>query len=687
MGRKTVHTLILLSILLLATGLRFYRLDTQSFWNDEGNAARAAERSIPLILEAAEGDIHPPGYYLLLHFWRGLVGESEFSLRALSALCSILTVALTYGLGRRLLGVPVGIGGALLAALSPLAVYYSQEARMYALLGLLSTASTYLLLFHVLRPTSHVLRSTSHVLRPTSHVFCPTPYISGWIPLVGYVLTAAAGLYTHYAFPFILMVHNLLFLTWWGTRGGAGAGDARMTRMESNGTNGVGASPVRGIRAIRGVRDWRLLAGWAALQGAALLLFAPWLPIALRAVTGWPSAGGGYSVGGGLLDLFRALTVGITMGATEARWGLVVAGPLLLAGLWPERGKVGPVGALAAWLLLPITLILALDLYKPAYLKFLLVVLPPFHLLLAHGTEQLSRLTSDVSRSTFHASRLTLYAFLLFTAPLPSLHNLYFDPAYARDDYRQIAADIEAAARPGDGIILDAPNQWEVFTYYHREGAPVYPIPRSRPPRADEVARELAQIGAAHRRLFVLYWGEAEADPQRLVEGWLAAHAYPAGDRWYGTVRVAVYGLGPLPEEPAVPLEARFGEGIWLRGYAVGEGPFAPGDVVGVTLFWEADAPVTERYKVFLHLLDGGGNLVAQNDAEPLGNLLPTDRWEPGEMVVDRHGVLLPPGLPPGEYTLVAGLYHLISGERLLATPAEGPPSDHLPLGSIAVSP
>ncbi|HIQ00596.1 MAG TPA: hypothetical protein EYH30_00450, partial [Anaerolineales bacterium] len=103
MDRRTARTLLLLSILLLATGLRFYRLDAQSFWNDEGNSARAAERSIPLILEAAEGDIHPPGYYVLLHFWRAMVGESEFGLRALSAICSVLTVALTYGLGRRLL--------------------------------------------------------------------------------------------------------------------------------------------------------------------------------------------------------------------------------------------------------------------------------------------------------------------------------------------------------------------------------------------------------------------------------------------------------------------------------------------------------------------------------------------------------------------------------------------------------
>ncbi|HUV90334.1 MAG TPA: hypothetical protein VMY80_11825, partial [Anaerolineae bacterium] len=52
-----LSTLLLLALLLLASFLRFYRLDAQSFWNDEGNSARIAERPVDLILEGAEGDI------------------------------------------------------------------------------------------------------------------------------------------------------------------------------------------------------------------------------------------------------------------------------------------------------------------------------------------------------------------------------------------------------------------------------------------------------------------------------------------------------------------------------------------------------------------------------------------------------------------------------------------------------
>jgi mannosyltransferase len=640
MNRAAPRTVALLLILLLATGLRFYRLDAQSFWNDEGNAARAAERTVGLILEAAEGDIHPPGYYLALHAWRAVAGESEFALRALSAFCSVLTVALTVALGRRTLGRGAGVGGALLAAVSPLAVYYAQEARMYALLGLLAAAST------------HLLLSLRAAPRPTSP------------RALAYVLTIAVGLYTHYAFALVLLVHNALFLAWLSVRGGRQGG------------------------------GWRTLARWAVLQAGALLLFAPWLPTALRAVTGWPSAGREWTLGPALIDVYRVLAAGITLEASQARWGLIGAGAVLLAGAWPRQGKGRAVGALVAWLVLPVTLIFAFDLYKPAYLKFLLVVLPPVHLLLAHGAQNLAALTrrllharpalaGPVPRAVWAASCLLLIVSLC----VPSLHNLYFSSSYARDDYRQIAADIAEAARPGDGVILDAPNQWEVFTYYHREGAPVYPIPRSRPPRADAVAAELEQVTAAHGRLFVLYWGDAEADPQRLVESWLAENAYKAGDRWYGRVRFSTYGLGPLPEEPSVEVDAHFGEVIRLLGYAASGDSFAPGDIVPATLFWEAETPVPDRYKVFLHLVDDHGQLVAQLDTEPRDGLAPTSIWQPGQVLRDRYGVLLPGDLPPGEYTLVAGLYHLLTAERLPVTLNGTPAGDHVVLGAVSVTP
>jgi len=632
-----VSRLTLLAILLLASFLRFYHLDTQSFWNDEGNSARIAERSLDLIVEGAAGDIHPPGYYLLLHCWRALFGPSEFALRSLSVACGLALVALTYLLGRHLFGQAAGLMAAFLGAISPFAVYYSQEARMYALLGALSAAST-LLVIHALRHTFDVSRLTFDISR--------------LLPLASYVLTAAAGLYTHYAFTLVLLAHNAVFGLWW----------LAVARRSGN--------------------RWHWLLAWGGAQVAILALYLPWLPIALRSATGWSSAGQGYELAPALLDVLRILAVGDTLPLGDALLALLGAGVLLFAGLWPSQTQGWlTVASLAFYLLLPSALIFAFDLYKPAWLKFLIVVLPPFHLLLAHGIENLATLTSRASRLTHHVSRITLYA-LFAIAVYPSLYNLYFNPAYARDDYRQIATDVAASARPGDAVVLNAPNQWEVFTYYYPD-RDVYPAPY----RSDAAGVEafLNPLVERYRRLFVLYWGDAESDPHRLVETWLAFHTYKSGDRWYGRVRLAIYRVAPLPEEPSVALDARFGDSIRLCGYALDDAGSVPGDILPMTLFWEAQAPLVERYKVTVQLLDGAGQLVAQHDTEPGDGLSPTDRWQPGQPLADRYGISLPDDLPPGHYTLIVGLYHVTTGERLPVATGGELVGDHLSLGNVEV--
>ncbi len=132
---------MLVFVLLLAAWLRFYRIEYQSYWNDEGNSRVLAERSVAVIVRSAAADIHPPGYYLALKVWRGLVGESEFGLRSFSTLAGLVLVALLYRLGREYFDATAAVAAALLGAVNPFLIYYAQEARMYALLATLSAAS------------------------------------------------------------------------------------------------------------------------------------------------------------------------------------------------------------------------------------------------------------------------------------------------------------------------------------------------------------------------------------------------------------------------------------------------------------------------------------------------------------------------------------------------------------------
>ncbi len=646
--KRQAPRLALLSILLLAALLRFYRLDAQSFWNDEGNSARIAERSLDLILEGAEGDIHPPGYYLLLHTWRALFGHSEFALRSLSVVAGLCLVVFTYLLGRQVFGLATGLGAAFLAAIAPFAIYYSQEARMYALLGALSVGSTYLLL----RMLTGSGKEAAGPRSPPS----PRQRIG---TAIAYVLTCGAGLYVQYAFPLVLIAHNIIFCLWW----------LAVARR----------SPHR----------WRWLAAWIVAQAGIALLYVPWLPTALASVGGWAGAGRAYALGPALLDTLRVLGVGLTLPIAEATVALTILGALSLVGLWPSReDRIGWIGVatVALYLLVPITLIFAFDLYKPAWLKFLIVVLPPFCLLVAHGITNSARWVARALPTGDRWARTAVYIVSyagVVAALLPSTRNLYFDPTYARDNYRQIAADVAAVIRHGDGIILSAPNQWEVFPYYYPDDD-VHPAPYR--PAEDEATGFLNPLLDGTHRLFVLYWGDDESDPQRLIAAGLAAQAYKATDRWYGRVRLATYGVAPSPDEPTQELDADFAGIIRLLGSAVEEGPYAGDQIVLVTLFWQALTPISERYKVTLQLLDDAGHLVAQHDSEPGDGLRPTTAWEPGHAFADHYGIPIPSSLPPGQYTLIVGIYDPSTGNRLPVEQRGIDPGDHLRLGIVNIS-
>jgi 4-amino-4-deoxy-L-arabinose transferase-like glycosyltransferase len=109
-----------------------------------------------------------------------------------------------------------------------------------------------------------------------------------------------------------------------------------------------------------------------------------------------------------------------------------------------------------------------------------------------------------------------------------------------------------------------------------------------------------------------------------------------------------------------------------------------------VDLVWQPVARVNGNYKAFVHLLDSTGTIIAQSDANPGGDTL-TSRWLPGEVILDRHILTLPPGVAASDnlegYQLVAGLYDPIGMQRLSARTVGGIdlPDGRVPLGSLSL--
>jgi hypothetical protein len=126
----------------------------------------------------------------------------------------------------------------------------------------------------------------------------------------------------------------------------------------------------------------------------------------------------------------------------------------------------------------------------------------------------------------------------------------------------------------------------------------------------------------------------------------------------------------PLPHTLDTTLE----ETATLVGFDL-TGDAQPGSTLTVTLVWRAEETPALSYRVFLHLLDAEGNLVAQSDGVPAGWTRPTTGWLPGEYITDTQTLAIPPEAAPGGYALQAGMY-VPGGARL--TTDDGSDAIHL---------
>jgi hypothetical protein len=105
-------------------------------------------------------------------------------------------------------------------------------------------------------------------------------------------------------------------------------------------------------------------------------------------------------------------------------------------------------------------------------------------------------------------------------------------------------------------------------------------------------------------------------------------------------------------------VEVTFDGGFRLLGFDLPEQIWHPGDVVPVTLYWQATVPTQSEAKVFLHLYDANGNLGPQSDGWAFHGTRPPHTWNPGEVVLDPRSLTLPTDLQPGRYSLEVGLYN-----------------------------
>ncbi len=214
---------------------------------------------------------------------------------------------------------------------------------------------------------------------------------------------------------------------------------------------------------------------------------------------------------------------------------------------------------------------------------------------------------------------------------------------------------------PGALLIVD----WEAVEglRYLQVLEGIRPDLEVRPLNADTVRQEVGAALAAGRATYLL-----RAQPN------LGLAQQPEGRLW----RVSDQ---PLHLTTATKISRAWQDGLMLKGYTLAGGPYRPGDIVPVTLAWQAGAGPRQRYTMFVHLVGADGALWGQHDREPLP--LPTDQWPAGARVVDLYGPTLRLDTPPGRYQVVVGWYSYPSLARLPRDDG----SDRLVLGQIDVVP
>lgn len=148
------HAILFLTLITVIGGaLRFSTLVDREFWFDEAYTGLLIAQDWGIMLDVIQSDVHPPLYYALLKIWAGMFGSGEYALRSLSALLGTALIPLTYAMTQRLWKNTreriAPMAAALLIAVNPFFIAYSQEVRAYALVALLMTLAA-AFFFHAL---------------------------------------------------------------------------------------------------------------------------------------------------------------------------------------------------------------------------------------------------------------------------------------------------------------------------------------------------------------------------------------------------------------------------------------------------------------------------------------------------------------------------------------------------------
>ncbi|WP_335945135.1 glycosyltransferase family 39 protein [Pseudomonas sp. G166] len=403
----------LAAVVVLALVVRFHGITVPAIWYDEAFSVLLARHEPWQIWSLTARDVHPPLYYLVLHYWMVWFGDGVLAVRSLSAIADVGTVLLSIKLMSLAATRRATWMAALLLALLPISIRYSQEARMYTLLGFWLMGATVALVCWIKEG------ERKHFA-------------------IIYVLLMTAALYTHYFAALCVLVH--WFYWWWGRPG------VSQTML-----------PVR----------W-----WILANAAIVVLFVPWLPhfidqLSDRQGLEWIPPVTAQAVFG-LFWQFVMLNGpwAQSLGLRALPLLMVISFAVIL--VWKDNTQYRFNSLLTGYFLVPIVILalvaLFVPIFVPRYLVFAAVGLP---LVIAAVLDILTPRPGVLTLAMAIAVALEIQGLQVVYRQTEELSGIGF----RRDSgLGVLAAMIKQAARPDDQVVLESLNLYVGFSYYNQTG-------------------------------------------------------------------------------------------------------------------------------------------------------------------------------------------------------------------------
>jgi len=460
-------------ILILGFLLRLVNLN-QSLWLDETVQAITSKGPFLGLFTELRGDFHPPLYHFLMWGWVHMFGNGEIMMRLPSVFLGTATIYVLYLIAQKLLTKkskwPLIV--ALFLATAPFHIYYSQEARTYALTAFLATLSTFSFMKMIDKKNSQKQGQKS-------------------IPF--YILSTVLLLYADYygLFVFLAQIVAILFIF-------------RRKFIQKRKAFIITTLfflpclPLLWAQLKVGLQATNLLPEWGRLVNLGFLKALPLTFIK-------------FSIG-------RITIFNKTIYAAVTAVLFLIYGLILLNGfLKNKKLRINNLSLVVLfWLLGPLFLAWLISLFIPNYQPFrLLLVLPAFYLLLVYGISKFP------SKKT--AIILTV---VVLAVNLLSLGVYYFNPYFHREDWRGAVAYIEENANKKSVALLPSQTSRWPYDYYSTKKIPLLVAAKGFGMVREQTLANLLVAREKPERIYYLYYLTDLFDPQNLIPNWLDSQKF-----------------------------------------------------------------------------------------------------------------------------------------------------------------